>query len=267
MTESQDGNKVNRQNHELLVKQMLLESNFTLSSKGATSESPLSSQIPRMTALLQSLNVLPLLARRLDAQDSQFQPVLRQLFKQLMLPNAGDTQSISQWLRQRPADQTLASLLTILTNQALSADDTTSTELKAMLMLTAEKRIAESPRDGQFHWVLPVNEPTLPPIEIRAYREQKHDTRDEEDEQAFCIKITLPMNNGALLVAAARLDKSSLSLDFQSSNNLLTQKVQKAVPVLEQVLAGHNIVLGNVNVETKRSAQEPQNVSGISIKV
>ncbi|RXJ72938.1 hypothetical protein CS022_12715 [Veronia nyctiphanis] len=264
------GKAIQELNNVNQLKQILLEATLSPTKNSNPQSLQVSTSLPRIISLLQNLNLYPALTKQSSQAPSNVSQLFQALLSQLTLPMPSENAPIKNWLKQRPADSTLSSMLSLLADTNLVNEDSPASQLKSLLMLSAEKRVAEQPRDGQFHWLIPHADPEKTPVEVNVSRRAKGDN-DEDGTDGIEIRITLPLESGERVIALASLEQQSLRLHFTTSTEKVERKIQTSLPLLEHVFASHNIALSGCQVsrhtESDMSASEQTPSSGLSIKV
>lgn len=236
--------------------QSLLEANqnnLLLTKSDSTTSSQLS-------LLLKNVNVYPLLHSILNQYKTSIENLdLSFLIKNMSMPNKPEY--AIKWLYERQADKNLLETL----NKVMSLDlnNELNIKLKTVLMLIAEQRIQDTNRYNDINWMFPLSEQNLNPVKISIKNKEKK----KRKKSSWSITLNLTLAKNKQLTAMATLDNKELNLKFSTTSKDLAKLIDNTIPIFQQQLNKHHIVLSTCKVDIKENQDINNNQAGFNIIV
>ncbi|WBA08054.1 hypothetical protein [Salinivibrio kushneri] len=220
--------------------------------------------------VLAQLHLLPALTATMRQQPASSQTLMQSLLTAWTLPAFGHQQSpssdtIAQWLTQRPADKLLATLLRQWLSSPSEGDN-----LTGALRLMAEQRVAESSRPGEWQWVLPFSDPQRPPVRVTARKQTGQPASPSEDKVQWQVRLYLPVGH-QFVRADLSLSKEERALTLTAPTAKLKQRIHQTLDWLNERLIHQAIALDidiNEDIdETGPASEDDVLAAGISMRV
>ncbi|OOE89744.1 hypothetical protein [Salinivibrio sharmensis] len=220
--------------------------------------------------VLAQLHLLPALTATMRQQPASSQTLMQSLLTAWTLPTPGHQQgpsseTIAQWLTQRPADKLLATLLRQWLSPQSEGDN-----LTGALRLMAEQRVAESSRPGEWQWVLPFSDPQRPPVRVTARKQTGQSASPSEDKVQWQVRLYLPVGH-QFVRADLSLSKEERALTLTAPTAKLKQRIHQTLDWLNERLI-HQAITLDVDVnedidETGPASEDDVLAAGISMRV
>lgn len=239
----------------------LLQAQFTLIHTKASTG---------LTDVLAQLHLLPALTATMRQQPASTQTLMQSLLSAWTLPTSGQQQApgsdtIAQWLAQRPADKLLTSLLKQWLSSQSEGDNMTGA-----LRLMAEQRVAESSRPGEWQWVLPFSDPQRPPVRVTARKQTGQSAPPSADRVQWQVRLYLPVGH-QFVRADLSLSKEERALTLTAPTARLKQRIHQTLDWLNERLTHQAIALDidiNEDIdETGPVSEGDVPAAGISMRV
>lgn len=215
-------------------------------------------QQSQLSQLLGLLNLFPLI-KRTELEQSPYATLMATLLKQMMMPS--DPKLAATWLARKAPDKALLEALKRLDTS--SPDAESNGKLKAMLMLLAEQRVNEQTKPGDHHWLFPFRDNLLSPLHLQVEKK----TCKKRKKLRWCVTVNLTLSKSRHLTATAELEGNALALSFSTDSEGLCHQLEQAVPLLEEKLRQHHVVLARCDITPLDESTSETVSSGVDIQV
>ncbi|WP_283131253.1 flagellar hook-length control protein FliK [Enterovibrio norvegicus] len=238
-----------------VLKNKPVESVLLIGQENSKSIAKTGTNSSQLSQLLSLMNIFPLLTRSTGTQNAPSVP-LTMLLNSLFMPSKPDV--AANWLAERQTDKSTLDALRLLS----TADNESSSRLKAMLMLFAEQRFQDSNKPGEFTWLFPFHPEQQTPVHVTVKK-----TRAKTKKSRWSITVNLTLSKNRQVLATVELEDQELSLAFSTNSKGLKKRVEAALPVLEKQLSKHQLHLSNIKVEATEPSAPATVSSGVNIQV
>ncbi|MDX1302328.1 hypothetical protein [Photobacterium sp.] len=171
--------------------------------------------------------------------------VLGEMISQLANPQS----TLSQWLHALPENH--------------------QNDVKALLRLAAEQRVAELPQqldDTAIQLHFP--QPSGREIQLKIRQQQaRSNSKKKGQPRKWTVELTLPVGPSDAFKATAIWCDDQLSLAFESENAAMIGRVEHLSPLLLERLGAMEITTNTVHFRAGKSASVPSSTEGLLIKV
>lgn len=220
--------------------------------------------------VLAQLHLLPALTATIRQQPASTQALMQSLLTAWTLPTPGHQQGTSsdtivQWLTQRPADKLLATLLKQWLSPQSEGDN-----LTGALRLMAEQRVAESSRPGEWQWVLPFSDLQRPPVRVTAKKQGEQTSPSAEETVQWHVRLYLPVRH-QFVRADLTLSKHERALTLTAPTTTLKHRIHQTLDWLSERFA-HQAIALDIAISEEIDETEPESegdvpAAGISMRV